>query len=427
MVTPTYYVYFTSATIITSAILFKGFGGTPSQIITVIMGFLTICSGVVLLQLSKSAKDVPDAAVFAGNLDQLRTIAEQEQPESEPKADAIRGTAAIIRRLSSARQKMELAEARRLHDEMHMDLEPLGEDEQIEWDGLRRRRTTLGSARRPYTSYTSPRPPATPVAHPPLGMSHFPTEDEHEAQGRPDAGGLGSSLLGSFRTRARSMVPGPIRHDPLQSPMHPVPLTEIAIPGYKEERGYDMPMHEQKTAYDAHASFGSGGLAPPPHQTARRQFSFHNVFRKSAASTVEDVDERERERDVGSHKARLGLGSRGTSHSAAGAKGATEEERLGLVKGDSRSDVTRSFPEYEEEEDVFGGGEEKEAPPPVPRHGVGLAMGKGKGEQKEEEVRKEREDHERYTRKWGSREGSRSRSPPPPFDGGSARGAGAFI
>jgi hypothetical protein len=58
------------------------------------MGFLTICSGVVLLQLSKSAKDVPDTAVFSGDLDQIHTIAEQEQPETEPKADAIRGPAA---------------------------------------------------------------------------------------------------------------------------------------------------------------------------------------------------------------------------------------------------------------------------------------------------------------------------------------------
>ena len=61
------------------------------------MGFLQICAGVILLQLSKSAKDVPDAAVFKGDLDQVREVAEQEQPETEPKADAIRGTAAIIR------------------------------------------------------------------------------------------------------------------------------------------------------------------------------------------------------------------------------------------------------------------------------------------------------------------------------------------
>src|SRR5271169_257446 len=98
------------------------------SILTVVMGFLVICSGVVLLQLSKSAKDVPDVAVFTGDLDQVRTIAEQEQPETEPKADAIRGAAAIVRRISVARQKMEMDEARRLHEDRLRDLEPIGED-----------------------------------------------------------------------------------------------------------------------------------------------------------------------------------------------------------------------------------------------------------------------------------------------------------
>jgi hypothetical protein len=102
------------------------------------MGFLQICAGVILLQLSKSAKDVPDAAVFSGDLDQVRTVAEQEQPESEPKADAIRGTAAIIRRLSTSRQKLEAAEAKRIHEERLKDqMEPIGENEQYEWDGLK--------------------------------------------------------------------------------------------------------------------------------------------------------------------------------------------------------------------------------------------------------------------------------------------------
>lgn len=50
------------------------------------MGFLQICAGVILLQLSKSAKNVPDAEVFRGDLDQVRTVAEQEEPEYEPKA-----------------------------------------------------------------------------------------------------------------------------------------------------------------------------------------------------------------------------------------------------------------------------------------------------------------------------------------------------
>ncbi|OBT49713.1 hypothetical protein VE04_09942, partial [Pseudogymnoascus sp. 24MN13] len=349
LVTPTYYVYFTSATIVTSAILFKGFGGTPSQIITVIMGFLTICSGVALVQLSKSAKDVPDAAVFSRDRDQFRTIAEQEQPESEPKADAVRGTAAIIRRLSTARQNMELAEARRLHDDMQSDLQPVSENEQIEWDGLRRRRTTYGSAHRPFTpAYAAPR-------HPPLGMSRFPTDEELAAEGRPATGSLTPSFLGTMRTRARRMSSGSIRHvddhNGAQSPMHPVALTSIAVPGYYDTTGLD----EQKTAYDAHAGGGGephiqfaedprgGGSShlavERPPQSARRQFSFQNVFRKgNATPNIEDMSdreirarERERERELAGHKMRPGLGSRGTSHSVKkAAGGASEEERAGL-------------------------------------------------------------------------------------------------
>lgn len=145
MVTPTYYVYFTSTTIITSAVLFQGFKGTASSIVTVVMGFLTICSGVVLLQLSKSAKDVPDAAVFSGDLNQVRTIAEQEQAETEPKADAIRGAAALVRRFSTTREKMEIEELKRIRAEKEQErLEVVSEDgqPQFEWDGLRRRRTS---------------------------------------------------------------------------------------------------------------------------------------------------------------------------------------------------------------------------------------------------------------------------------------------
>lgn len=145
MVTPTYYVYFTSTTIITSAVLFQGFKGTPTSIVTVVMGFLTICSGVVLLQLSKSAKDVPDTAVFSGDLNQVRTIAEQEQAETEPKADAIRGAAALVRRFSTTREKMEIEELKRLRAEKEAErLEAVSEDgqPQFEWDGLRRRRTS---------------------------------------------------------------------------------------------------------------------------------------------------------------------------------------------------------------------------------------------------------------------------------------------
>lgn len=43
LVTPTYYVFFTSSTIITSAILFRGFKGTPSSIATYVDTFPLEC------------------------------------------------------------------------------------------------------------------------------------------------------------------------------------------------------------------------------------------------------------------------------------------------------------------------------------------------------------------------------------------------
>ena len=375
LVTPTYYVCFTSSTIITSAILFRGFKGTVTSIITVVLGFFVICAGVVLLQLSKSAKDVPDAAVFAGDLDQVRTIAEQEQPETEPKADAIRGAAAIVRRFSITRRMMELEEARRLHQEKLQDLEPIGEDEHVEWDGLRRRKTTLGTQSSRGRGNSTPRASNTPAQHPPLGMSRFPSYDEEEAneENRPNTGGLGSSFFGSIRHRARSMVSPGLGYggqQSVQSPMHPVPLTEISIPQTKGSESpygpgegsshvYGLPagLQDHKTAYEGagsqHIHFadnasertgsrGSVGPVPPPH-SASRQFSFHNVFRKGQAPTPEEPY-------VGRIGVpRKGLSSRQSSSSGSQVKGATEEERFGLVKGDTSN---TELPQYDEEDDV---------------------------------------------------------------------------
>lgn len=165
LVTPTYYVFFTSATIVTSAILFRGFKGTGSEIATIVLGFLQICSGVVLLQLSKSAKDVPDTEIFRGELDQVKLVAEQTEPESEPKADTIRGTAAIIRQFSVARRNREVEEAWRVHEERMQELKH--PEEHAEWDGVRRRVTYSGdnsyASRRRNTLSSHPRPFPTPA------------------------------------------------------------------------------------------------------------------------------------------------------------------------------------------------------------------------------------------------------------------------
>ncbi|KAL2061013.1 hypothetical protein VTL71DRAFT_9065 [Oculimacula yallundae] len=386
LVTPTYYVIFTSCTIITSVILFRGFKGTPTSIVTVVLGFFTICAGVVLLQLSKSAKDVPDSAVFSGNLDQVRTIAEQEQSELEPKADAIRGAAGIVRRFSQARNKNEMEEAKRLHEEKQLDLEPIGENERIEWDGLRRRRTTYGSTSVRSRGNTTPFPefdPQTPVQHPPLGMSRFPTDsDSDHDEERPHTG---SSL--SFFARAKSIV-GPRSRNSIhaqshvQSPMHPVPLTEINVPAYKshldgngspyyghpdqaDDHTYGLPTGktEYQGAGERHITIvedhpprrnSSGSLHPsvgptPPPHSARRQFSFQNVFRKGqsqAQAASEDQLQQPR-------SPRKGLGNRRGSTPAV--KGATEEERLGLVKGDTNSSARLPGQVYDEEDETDSG------------------------------------------------------------------------
>lgn len=402
LVTPTYYVYFTSSTIVTSAILFRGFKGTPSEIILVVMGFLQICSGVVLLQLSKSAKDVPDTAVFTGDLDQVRTIAEQEAPESEPKADAIRGGAALIRSISKARLRKEAEEARRLQEER---MEPIGENEQVEWDGLRRRKTIIAPGQ-------SSIPRRKPV-HPPLGMTHFPTEPIHgspsfDADADADnESGLFTNLrrraftvwhpgrsLSGPRTASTSSYTSVDAHD--HGAPHTLALDDMhergsgaashkgakaptvrtasvatttetgdlaergphifgLPPGLQPQRSAspsqmslrDLQSHD--TAYHSPAAIHFATPPPPPQhqvdesQIARRQFSFQNIFHRHGRGAGGDEHVRKRTRTFSA--AGLRRGSTGAKQ--------TEEERLGLVKGDEAVvDEKEAGEAYVREEEV---------------------------------------------------------------------------
>ncbi|MCJ1280407.1 hypothetical protein MMC21_008235 [Puttea exsequens] len=378
LVTPTYYVFFTSSTIVSSAILFRGFKGTVTSIVTVVLGFFQICSGVVLLQLSKSAKDVPDTAVFKGDLDQVRTVAEQEEPESEPKADAIRGTAAIIRRISQSRQKNEAAEAKRIHEEkMREQMEPIGEDEQYEWDGLRRRRTTYNAS----TGSVQKRK----TIHPPLGMAHFPVEatledGEHDDQeGSHFDGGFFNSFRRQasrkFATRKNKSLstgtPG-LTEIPKSDELPP---TAQVLGAMEMDHVYGLPpsLRDGEGAADDHPSTGYTGAhskpvawapdthqrpsssrpnlapTPPPHAN-KRQFSFQNPF--SRTPKHDPMPTTSSESVPRPSSLRLGLGSRGSSkeHAMPGIKSATEEERMGLVKGDSRN-VVRGSDEASEPSD----------------------------------------------------------------------------
>ncbi|KAF2115301.1 magnesium transporter NIPA-domain-containing protein [Lophiotrema nucula] len=330
LVTPTYYVFFTSATIVTSAILFQGFKGTASTISTVIMGFLQICAGVVLLQLSKSAKDVPDTAVLKGDLDQVRTVAEQEEPEYEPRADTIRGGAAILRSMSKARTEKQAMEAKRIHEEQ---MEPIGENEQVEWDGLRRRKTIID----PERSGTIVR---RKTIHPPLGMTHFPDPDSDNDDNESMHPGFFQRLRSRGKSTSSRNAPG---MDLANLP--PIPQTDGAADSSRSsaKSGYSHGLSEDTSyisqgSHDQHIQFSSlhhpahpdersesrDSLRPPkpPPHIAKRQFSFQNVlFRKRSESAGEGSTHRPTSRN--SRKS-----SRDNAH-------ATEEERLGLVKGDS--------------------------------------------------------------------------------------------
>lgn len=428
------------------------------------MGFFVICAGVVLLQLSKSAKDVPDTAVFTGDLDQVRTIAEQEQPESEPKADAIRGTAAIVRRLSSTRRQMELNEAKRLHEEKISDLQSIGENEQYEWDGLRRRKTMYGPSSTLRSGNTTPFTlPRTPQQHPPLGMSYFPedTESEHDEErgGRNQIG----SFIGSIRSHARSVIipglrsPG-VGASQVRSPMHPVALTEMSLPSYRGgEDTYGLSAG-QKTEYEGAAGLGqrhitiidhgaphrmksgdslrppsSVGPTPPPH-SAKRQFSFQNVFRRSH-NNAEGESHNNRP-----PVSRDGFGNR---KSSLGSKaGGTEEERLGLVKGDTgrHPTIVPDYSEIEEEDydhDNDNWSLEDKMPftqsptqsperPERPERGRRRDLTpprREKEKEKETDSISAEEYYEQQRREWNARS---SRGPPPP-DKDNRGGGGAFI
>lgn len=53
LVTPTYYVIFTTLTIVSSIVLYRGFDTSAVNIATCVLGFLCICSGIALLHNSR--------------------------------------------------------------------------------------------------------------------------------------------------------------------------------------------------------------------------------------------------------------------------------------------------------------------------------------------------------------------------------------
>ncbi|KAF9954483.1 hypothetical protein BGZ72_004560 [Mortierella alpina] len=95
MVTPTYYVTFTSTTIITSAILYQGFHASVVAILTVCFGFLVICGGVLLLQTSKPVVPLQLPGSSISSLGGTLTY-----EDIEPNAADLRASFGSLRRFS---------------------------------------------------------------------------------------------------------------------------------------------------------------------------------------------------------------------------------------------------------------------------------------------------------------------------------------
>ncbi|KAM0789325.1 hypothetical protein ACM66B_000161 [Microbotryomycetes sp. NB124-2] len=126
MVTPTYFVLFTGCTLVTTAILNQGFKTSPENIGTVVLGFLVICCGITLLQLSKINPD----DVKGGPLDRRTTMLlsasrarlakDSDDPDEEktmlqedPGIDALRGTFGAFGSIHRARSASKSMRQRR--------------------------------------------------------------------------------------------------------------------------------------------------------------------------------------------------------------------------------------------------------------------------------------------------------------------------
>ncbi|PKY43825.1 DUF803-domain-containing protein [Rhizophagus irregularis] len=100
MVTPVYYVTFTSLTIISSAILSQGFEAPPKSVVTVVMGFLVICSGIILLQYSKVSGIDTSGTLVTSPTETIGRDNRLSGSEYEPDISAIRASFGSIRRYS---------------------------------------------------------------------------------------------------------------------------------------------------------------------------------------------------------------------------------------------------------------------------------------------------------------------------------------
>ena len=173
----------------------------------------------------------------------------EEEPEYKPRADAIRGSAAILRSASRARSREPA-------------MEPIIGNERMEyeWDGIRRRKSD-SSRMRPNTADHN-----TLIRHPSLGMTHFPdSEAENEA--------LHPNLL--RRQRQQQIYS---EEDDPSSLQHP----NDSFDSRYEDTNTGVHQAQQQTVEEADA--------PRLGLSAKRQFSFQNIFQRQSGPRAEEPE-----------------------------------------------------------------------------------------------------------------------------------------
>ncbi|KAJ4490945.1 magnesium transporter NIPA-domain-containing protein [Lentinula aciculospora] len=119
MVTPTYYVIFTFFSILTTIVLFQGLSASASSIITLVMGFIVICFGITILQMSKVDPE------NLTKLDRRSTILLQASREhtagfdekdvlavEDPGIDTLRGSFGTVGSIIRARSARRMSQSR---------------------------------------------------------------------------------------------------------------------------------------------------------------------------------------------------------------------------------------------------------------------------------------------------------------------------
>lgn len=120
MVTPTYYVIFTFFSMVTTVVLFQGLKASPTQIITIVMGFLTICVGITILQMSKvdpvqlSKLDRRSTILLQAARSKTETMEEKGALGVEdPGIDALRGSFGTVGSIIRARSARRMSQSSR--------------------------------------------------------------------------------------------------------------------------------------------------------------------------------------------------------------------------------------------------------------------------------------------------------------------------